>query len=41
MIAHAGIESLASHKIDITKVYGQSYNGEQCMSSAKIGVSQT
>ena len=32
MIAHASIESIASHKIDITKVHGQSYDGAQCMS---------
>ena len=37
-IAHAIIESLARHKIDITKVRGQSYDGAQCMSSAKVGV---
>ena len=37
-IVHAIIESLASHKIDITKVCGQSYDGAQCMSSAKVFV---
>ena len=37
-IAHAVIEYLKDHNIDISKAMGQSYNGAQCMSSDKVGV---
>ena len=37
-IAHAVIECLKDHNIDISKARGQSYVGEQCMSSDKVGV---
>ena len=37
-IAHAVIECLKDHNIDISKARGQSYNGAQCMFSDKVGV---
>ena len=37
-IAHAVIECLKDHNIDISKARGQSYDGAQCMSSDKVGV---
>ena len=37
-IAHAVIECLKDHRIDITKARGQSCNGAQCMSPDKVGV---
>ena len=38
VIAHAFIECLKYHNIDISKARVQSYDGAQCMSSDKIGV---
>ena len=38
VIAHAVIECLKDHNVDISKARGQSYDGAQCMSSDKIGV---
>ena len=37
-IAHAVIECLKDHNIDISKAKGQIYDGAQCMSSDKVGV---
>ena len=37
-IAHAVIECLKDHNIDISKARKQSYNGAQCMSSDKVGM---
>ena len=37
-VAHAVIECLKDHNIDISKVRGQSYDGAQCTSSDKVGV---
>ena len=37
-IAHGVVECLKDRNIDISKARGQSYDGAQCMSSAKIGV---
>ena len=37
-IAHAVIECLKAHSIDISKARGLSYGGAQCISSDKVGV---
>ena len=37
-IAHAVVECLKDHDIEISKARGQNYDGAQCMSSDKVGV---
>ena len=37
-VAHAVVECLKDHNIDISKVTGPSYDGAQCTSSDKVGV---
>ena len=37
-VAHAVIECLKDHNIDISRASGQSYDGAHCMSSDKVGV---
>ena len=37
-IAHAVIECLKDHDIEISKARDQNYDGAQCMSSDKVGV---